>query len=757
MPIDDLYSESTGAYLAGSNQVNVPVPQTQPSTSITSIARAAARGVGQGALNLGGAASDLFAGASQIFVDPDTLALNSNAQAQTDSQINDAIAKARAGHLFESRFGSAAYDLADTLKPDPTKSTAVDQVVQGAVSGLTQIVPAAVLGGPLAGAVVGGASIGLGRAEDLKRQGVDVGTRTAVGGVEGVLGGAGAVLPVAGSTIARTAGLVAVGGPGLGIAQGAAEKAILRNANYDHLADQIDPLDPTNLAASTLIAGVFGAAHTVGAARAAKADAAAVTAQTGNAQMPLTDMTIAARKALRYDSPQLDAYATQAAQAAGVPPQMLLFIKNQGERSNSNQVSPAGAKGVMQFTPDTWSAYGKGDPTDPVNSIDAAAAYAKDLLQRYNGDVRAAITEYNGGVKQAQAVHAGGAPTADETVAYLQRYDRFAANHQIDTAAFNPTPDQVDAALVSHGQQMVDDAYIFGTPDPSAMADHQEAFELAARQMGDGQMPDVTRYFTPDDEFRANALDALIGDAESFRTETAATAANLQDPGTIAQVRGELDTLRAARPDDSAAAVKELTRQIQDSGVKFKAAAAQAQKQIDGLVSEHEARVARLEKIISDNAEAQRASQSLPTLDSQIEQMRAHRATIDVPASRRTPIADFVSRIAKEQRRFASAEPRSVSDAANAIEPDAFARAAATPRDTASTQAATAEPTAVEQNVRDAAAANPDTQVHLDATGGQFEGKIGDALQLIDDEHAATIADSKLFQVAASCFISTGE
>ena len=496
MPLDPLYEDSTSTFLAGQNQVNIPDPGTPaPSTSLTSIAKAVGRGIGQGGASLFGAAADTASGLSQVYVDPDSTAgaaLNPVEQAAQDKRINEGLAKGKAGTLFQSSAGTAAYNFADTLKPDPTNSTAIDQIVQGAVAGLTQIVPAAVLGGPLAGAAVGGASIGLGASEDLKRKGVDVGTRTAVGALEGTLGGVGAVLPAGGSTLARTAGLVALGGPGFTIAQGTAEKAILRNANYDKLADQINPLDPVNLAASTIVAGAFGGLHTAAAARAAKADGAPATAPTASTDTPITAMPVDARKALPYNSPALDSYAQQAAQAAGVPPEMLLFIKNKGERSNSNQVSSAGAKGVMQFTDDTWKGFGKGDPKDPVNSIDAAAAYSADLLKRYDGDVRAAITEYNGGVKQAQAVHAGGKPTDPQTIAYLQRYDEYAANHQITNAKFDPTPEQTDAALMAHSQRIVDDAYIFGSKDdPAEMNIHQQAFELASRQMDAG---DAARY-----------------------------------------------------------------------------------------------------------------------------------------------------------------------------------------------------------------------------------------------------------------------
>lgn len=747
MPIDSLYADQTASFLSGQNQIDVPEPRTYPSTSITSIARAVGRGLGQGGTALFGAASDLAAGLSQIYVDPDTLTLNPQAQANADKQVNAAIAKQRAGHLFESSLGTRAYDLSDTFKPDPTRTTAIDQTVQGVMSGLTQIVPAAVLGGPLAGAAVGGTSIGMSRAEDLKRQGVDVGTRSAVGAVEGALTAAGAVLPVAGSTVARTAGLVAAGGPGAAIAQATIEKAILRNADYDHLADQIDPLDPVNIAASTLMAGAFAGAHTAATARAARQTAA-------TAALPLESMAVDARKALPYNAPQLDAYAAQVAQREGVPQALLDFIKNHGERSNSNQVSSAGAKGVMQFTKDTWAAYGKGDPQDPVNSIDAAARYAKDLLQRYDGDMRAAVTEYNGGVEQARAVQAGGSPTAKETIGYLKRFDEYVATRGIDSATFRVTPEQVDAALLARGQRIVDDAYVFGRPDDVAsMTAHQDAFELAARQMDAGQFPDVARFVSGDDSARATALDSLIADTEAQRTDVAQQAAGLADQGTVAQMRAELDQLTAARPDDSAAGVKELTRQLQDQGMKYKAAAAKAQKQMDAAIADHEAQVRRLRGAIEDNARAQQAHQQLGALDAQLSDLRTARAGIDAPATRRTPLSRFVEDVVRAQTRrepLSYREPQEpMLQAADAIPAGGAPRATTTPAGAAPSARA------IEANLRDTAALRPDMQVTIDTPAGERTGTVAELLRQIDDEHAMNTQDAGLFEVAARCFIST--
>ncbi|MCW3657854.1 lytic transglycosylase domain-containing protein [Burkholderia cenocepacia] len=752
MPVDSLYADQTASFLRGQNQIDVPEPPTYPSTSITSIARAVGRGLGQGGTALFGAASDLAAGLSQIYVDPDTLTLNPQAQADADKQVNAAIAKQRAGHLFESPLGTRAYDLSDTFKPDPTRTTAIDQTVQGVMSGLTQIVPAAVLGGPLAGAAVGGTSIGMSRAEDLKRQGVDVGTRTAAGAVEGAITAAGAVLPVAGSTLPRTIGLVVAGGPGAAIAQATIEKAILRNADYGHLADQINPLDPINLAAATLMAGTFAGVHVAVGRGMSNKDAMPATST------PLQSLSIDARRALPYNSPQLDAYAVQAAQAAGVPPELMLALKNAGEKSNSHQVSPKGAAGVSQMMPENLRKYGVTDPTDPVQALDGMAKYLADTQKQYGGNLQAMIADYNGGPKQAAAVLRGERPPADETAAYLDRVNNYLATRGIDSATFRVTPEQVDAALLARGQRIVDDAYVFGRPDDvAAMSAHQDAFELAARQMDAGQFPDVARFVTGDDSARATALDSLIAETEAQRTDVAQQASGLADQGAVSQMRAELDQLTAARPDDSAAGVKELTRQLQDQGMKYKAAAAKAQKQINAAIADHEAQVQRLRGAIEENSRAQQAHQQLGALDAQLADLRTTRAGIDAPATRRTPLSRFVEDVVRAQTRrepVTYREPQEpILQAADTLPAGIAPRTAGS--ETLSGRAAPSA-RAIEANLRDTAALRPDMQVTIDTPAGERTGTVAELLQQIDDEHAMNTQDAGLFEVAANCFISLG-
>src|SRR5690606_36059124 len=56
----------------------------------------------------------------------------------------------------------------------------------------------------------------------------------------------------------------------------------------------------------------------------------------------LTQIPAAERTALRYDAPELNDFAAQVEQQYGLPAGLINALKNAGERSNSNQTSPAG-------------------------------------------------------------------------------------------------------------------------------------------------------------------------------------------------------------------------------------------------------------------------------------------------------------------------------------------------------------------------------------------------------------------------------
>lgn len=124
-----------------------------------------------------------------------------------------------------------------------------------------------------------------------------------------------------------------------------------------------------------------------------------------------------------YNDPKYDEYAIQAANKYSIPPQLLLAIKNQGEKSGPSAVSPKGATGLMQIMPDTWKAFSTPGqlPTNPADSFDVGAKYVASLLSQYKGNAKAVLAHYNGGTAAGQAVLAGNQPPATETQNYLKR------------------------------------------------------------------------------------------------------------------------------------------------------------------------------------------------------------------------------------------------------------------------------------------------------------------------------------------------
>jgi len=136
-------------------------------------------------------------------------------------------------------------------------------VAESAVFNLFRVgskaVTAAATMGNIPGAFVAGGEEGFTQSEELARQGVDLKTRTKVGAVTAVTNAVGFALPAAGKTWAQTGALAVVGGPASFVAQNAATREILQNADYTKLADQYDPFDPVGLALSTVIPWGVGA------------------------------------------------------------------------------------------------------------------------------------------------------------------------------------------------------------------------------------------------------------------------------------------------------------------------------------------------------------------------------------------------------------------------------------------------------------------------------------------------------------------
>ncbi|QNV39764.1 lytic transglycosylase domain-containing protein [Rothia amarae] len=93
--------------------------------------------------------------------------------------------------------------------------------------------------------------------------------------------------------------------------------------------------------------------------------------------------------------------------------------------------SHAGAKGLAQFTDETWAMYGQGDPTDPSASIAAQGRYLGYLKERlapfaHNDDelLRVVLAGYNAGPAAVEEYK--GIPPFGETQAYVTKITELA-------------------------------------------------------------------------------------------------------------------------------------------------------------------------------------------------------------------------------------------------------------------------------------------------------------------------------------------
>ena len=107
-----------------------------------------------------------------------------------------------------------------------------------------------------------------------------------------------------------------------------------------------------------------------------------------------------AQAPISYKDPAWDTAEAEAAKRTGVPKEVLAAIRTQGEKSNGDQISPKGAKGVYQFMPKTerlfFEKYGvSAYSDDPVEQATAAAYHLKESYARTK-DWGLAAAGYNG-------------------------------------------------------------------------------------------------------------------------------------------------------------------------------------------------------------------------------------------------------------------------------------------------------------------------------------------------------------------------
>lgn len=791
----DPYASDTLTAISDANARPRPAPPapapnwfTRDDNPVGTAAASIGKGIVSGGIASAGFWSDIVGAFGDVQAgygaqaDP-ALLVDPEARRKFAEQSAEPAARVQSGAAFSSELGGALYGISAGFNPNPATSNVVDRTLFGFSSTASRALGYSLAGGPLIGATLTAADVGSEASQRLKEQGVDIGTRSAVGAVEGLGAGLGVVAPVAGSTVLRTAALVAGAGPGAYVAQTAATKAILDNAGYDKIANQYDPFDPVGLAVSTAVPAFFGGLHMRSAARTPAAAPGTPEAR------PLADLSGSELKTVPHNDPRLDDYASRVEQQNNLPPGLLVAIKNAGERSNSDQVSSAKASGVMQFIPETWKAYGQGDPKNPLNSIDAAGRYFPDLIKQYDGDVRAAVAAYNGGTKAGDAVHAGLQAPKKETRDYLARVQQYLTDGGAQQLAGRraPTPDEVDAARVAQNRDMIERTNLANPDDVQGLAENLTAFQRAQDQLGTGAPVEVSDALRPETLNQAAAMDDMIARMEEQHAELTATAGNVADRGEIVAMRAQLDQLEQ-NPPNLDTITQNLTPRRTYEVTKTRAAresaqlARDAQAEFESQTAAQQDQIARLRARIDENASSDTARQQLQTLEPALHNLRTARAAIDAPATRRSAIADAAATFAREapEARIPNtdaapraAEPTApeITAAPRADAPDearaAAPQAAGKSAKSGTTDQAAPSPTAdaaspesaphLDAAIADLATTNPDAIVSVEINGEMKDVPLADALAAIQSEAAREKADAPLLDVAANCFIRTQE
>lgn len=638
------------------------------------------------------------------------------------------------GPQFSNPVGDELRQRAKDVMPDPTQTHAAAQIVAGVAEFATQAVTYAAGAGPLAPVLLAG-DVGMAEADKLKQQGVDLATRTKAGAVAGVVAGASIALPVVGKTAASTAALVVAGGPGGFIGQNVAERAILQNAGYDKIASQYDPLDPVGLALSTLVPAAFGG------------------------------VALRAR--------------TRAAAAAPTLKEVVLGIESNGQRYGKDGKILEGpmtkvgtAKGEMQVVDSTNldPGYGVRPAADnsPAERARVGSDYLDAMLKRYGSEDKA-MAAYNAGPGALDAALAKGgdwlARMPAETQAYVKKGMAKLGDGRTSAAAratIARDPEAVAAARVRQTADTLDSYRLTPDNDLAGMTRHQDAMETAHEQLARGEPVSVSDLLTLEAVRSGRMLDDMIAVGEGQRAALLGDAGNLADGGQVRQLRAELDQIKAQRPDDSAAAVKALAKDLQaGEQLSYKKALTAAQKDIDLRLATHDAQLQRVQGLLDTQARAQQATEQVGRIDTELADLRAQRGAVDAPATSprllAMAMADAFRPVAPRVRAVVEAPParpratgKEMLAAAGESTP---ATTPAPPKQSADSSSAKASPEAASLDSRSAevAAVNPDLMVQLE--GMDKPMRASELLEQVKKEAADETRDASLVEVAANCFL----
>jgi soluble lytic murein transglycosylase-like protein len=121
------------------------------------------------------------------------------------------------------------------------------------------------------------------------------------------------------------------------------------------------------------------------------------------------------KKAEQFFSPMIIEVANQ----HDIDPDLIKAIIMAESGYNPQAISKKGAKGLMQLMPKTAEALGVEDIFNPAHNINGGVKYFKQLLRKFEGDIKMALAAYNAGIRRVKEYQ--GIPPIGATRYYIEK------------------------------------------------------------------------------------------------------------------------------------------------------------------------------------------------------------------------------------------------------------------------------------------------------------------------------------------------